>query len=71
MQRVAKAGAKQLTVESVIQSNGNYTLNDVFTGGGPPLPHGFNPDIYNVEPELGFYCLYRPRPGICLENTSG
>ena len=30
---------------------------------GITLPSGFGPDIYNYEPQLGFYCLYRPRPG--------
>ena len=36
------------------------------------------PDIYNVQPELGFYCLYRPRPGenisadtVVCENITG
>ena len=43
------------------------TLGGVFAGPTPEIPPGFIPDIYNVEPELGFYCLYRPRPG---ENVS-
>ena len=42
---------------------GNATLNNVFQGPTPEIPAGFTPDIYNVEPSLGFYCLYRPRPG--------
>jgi len=57
-----------LTVERVIRSDGNKSLDHVFTDGGPPLLPGYTPDIYNTEPELGFYCLYRPRPG---ENTTG
>eukprot|EP00656_Telonema_subtile_P039810 TRINITY_DN44893_c0_g1_i1.p1 TRINITY_DN44893_c0_g1~~TRINITY_DN44893_c0_g1_i1.p1 ORF type:complete len:565 (-),score=82.69 TRINITY_DN44893_c0_g1_i1:187-1881(-) len=67
MHRNQAAGAPTLTVETVVRSNGNLSLDDVFVDGGPPLPPGYNPDIYNSEPALGFYCLYRPRPG---ENSS-
>jgi hypothetical protein len=67
MHRNQQAGARTLTVETVIRSDGNLTLDQVFADGGPPLPKGFSPDIYNVEPQLGFYCLYRPRPG---ENST-
>ena len=64
MHRVQASGATQpLTVESVIRSDGKHALNGVFDGPSPLLPTGFEPDIYNVEPQLGFYCLYRPRPG--------
>ena len=52
----AKAGSPQLTVEKVIQSSGNLTLDDVFRGAG--VPPGFTPDIYNVEPTLGTSCLF-------------
>lgn len=40
----------------MIESDGNLTLDDVFTVGPPS-------DIFNVQPALGFYCLYRSRPG--------
>jgi len=63
MNRIKAAGAEALTVERVIRSDGNKSLDHVFTDGGPPLLPGYVPDIYNTEPELGFYCLYRPRPG--------
>ena len=64
MHRVQASGATQpLTVESVIRSDGKHDLDGVFDGPSPLLPAGFSPDIYNVQPQLGFYCLYRPRPG--------
>lgn len=47
--------------------SGKLTLDQVFEGPNPAVPPGFTPDIYNVQPQLGFYCLYRPRPG---ENTT-
>ena len=50
MHRNAAMGLPQLTVETVIRSDGNLTLDDVFSGGIAP---GFNPDIYNTEPALG------------------
>ena len=55
----AQAQAKQspqLTTELVIQSNGNLTLGDVYRVGAAS-------DIWNVQPALGYYCLYRARPG--------
>ena len=62
--RVKASGATQpLTVESVIRSDGKHSLGEVFAGPNPEIPPGFQPDIYSVEPLLGFYCLYRPRPG--------
>ena len=45
----------QLTTELVIQSEGAYTLDDVYANVTAS-------DIYNVQPQLGFYCLYRARP---------
>ena len=50
-------GKEQLTTELVIQSNGKKTLDDVF----PPSVPVTSRDIYNVQPELGFYCLCTPR----------
>jgi hypothetical protein len=68
MHRVQASGADHpLTVEGVIRSDGEHELGGVFGGPTPELPAGFQPDIYNVQPQLGFYCLYRPRPG---ENVS-
>ena len=62
--RVKASGVTHpLTVETVIRSDGKHSLDEVFTGPNPEVPPGFNPDIYSVEPLLGFYCLYRPRPG--------
>eukprot|EP00658_Telonema_sp_P-2_P078888 TRINITY_DN7498_c0_g1_i4.p1 TRINITY_DN7498_c0_g1~~TRINITY_DN7498_c0_g1_i4.p1 ORF type:complete len:242 (-),score=54.42 TRINITY_DN7498_c0_g1_i4:104-829(-) len=55
------------TVEQVIQSNGNLTLDQAIPG---PIPLGFTPDIYNVQPALGFYCLYKPRPGETPTNAT-
>ena len=58
MHRVKAAGATQpVTVETVIRSNGRATLDEVFSGPTPEVPAGFTPDIYNVQPKLGFYCL--------------
>ena len=50
-------GKDQLTTELVIQSDGNMTLDDVFPPG-IPVPAK---DIYNVQPQLGFYCLCSKR----------
>ena len=67
--RVQKSGAAHpLTVEGVIRSDGKFQLADVKTGPDPVVPPGYTAEdveqmIYNVEPQLGFYCLYRPRPG--------
>lgn len=47
-------GAPQLTVEQVIRSDGNFTLDNVFS----KLPPGYNPDIYNVEPQLGMQTYF-------------
>lgn len=58
MQRVVATGAPVLTTERVIRSDGKYTLDDVYRPVAPNVS-----DIYNVEPQLGFYCLYRPRQG--------
>lgn len=57
MQNVTAQHGRQLTTELVIRSNGTLNLNDVY------LPYGINGDIWNVQPQLGFYCLYRRRPG--------
>ena len=57
MRTVHDKGGVQLTTELVIQSNASLTLDDVYG------PYGINADIYNVQPQLGFYCLYRARPG--------
>jgi len=56
MKQVVQKGGRPLTVETVIRSNGTLTLNDVYG------PYGISADIYNVQPTLGFYCLYRKRP---------
>lgn len=55
--KVKAAGGVQLTTELVVRSAGNLTLDDVF------VKYGLNGDIFNVQPQLGFYCLYRARPG--------
>eukprot|EP00043_Microstomoeca_roanoka_P010142 m.96594 g.96594 ORF g.96594 m.96594 type:complete len:588 (+) comp14801_c1_seq1:91-1854(+) len=56
MKKVQSLGGKQLTTELVIRSNGTFTLDDVYG------PYNISADIYNVQPQLGFYCLYRKRP---------
>ena len=67
--RVQASGATHpLTVEGVIRSDGKHQLADVKTGPAQIVPAGYTAEdveqmIYNVEPQLGFYCLYRPRPG--------
>ncbi len=43
MGEVAAKGGVQLTTETVIESNGKYTLNDVY------LPYGINGDIWYGE----------------------
>lgn len=57
MQRLQAIKAAPLTTELVIRSDGNLTLSDVYA----PLNAGGGGDIYNVQPQLGFYCLYRAR----------
>lgn len=56
MKKVLQKGGRPLTVETVIRSNGTITLDEVYG------PYGISADIYNVQPALGFYCLYRKRP---------
>ncbi len=59
MAQVKARGLSQLTTETVIRSNGNISLDDVY-----PASHGpfASADIYNAEPaELGFYCLCSKR----------
>jgi hypothetical protein len=72
MKRVASEGGPQLTTELVIQSNGALSLDDVygpFNASRRPAerslfsPSSLSADIYNAQPALGFYCLYRGRPG--------
>ena len=66
MKRVKASGATQpLTVESVIRSQGKHTLGEVFGGPTPEVPKGFNPDIYNVQPQLGF-CERHARLALAL-----
>jgi hypothetical protein len=81
MRTVRDKGGVQLTTERVIQSDGvqhtrrgarsvpirarvrtgAQTLDDVYG------PYGLSGDIWNVEPELGFYCMYRPRWALAWE----
>lgn len=79
MARVAAEGGEQLTTELVIQSAGARSLNDVYgpyNATAAEFPsvfaapgfegRGFTAlaaDIWNSQPALGFYCLYRARPG--------
>lgn len=50
-----------ITVEQVIRSNGNLTLNDMLAKYNMvQASDGF---YYHAQPELGFYCIYRKRPG--------
>lgn len=53
MAQVKAAGGAQLTTELVIQSAGALSLDDVY------VRHNISADIYNAQPELGFYCLWR------------
>ena len=62
--RVAATGATPLTVESVIRSDGVQNLDHVFSAAA--VPRGFNPDIYNVEPALGFYWCIPPATPACF-----
>ena len=62
MAAVAALKLPQLTTELVIRSqysypNGSLALDDVYG------PAKLNADIYNAQPALGYYCLYRARPG--------
>jgi hypothetical protein len=54
---IAAQNGTQLTTELVVQSAGALTLDDVLT------PFNLSGDIYNAQPQGGFYCLYRSRPG--------
>ena len=59
MAQVKARGLPQHTTETVIRSDGNVSLDDVFPANhGPFASH----DIFNVQPaELGFYCLCTKR----------
>jgi len=59
MAQVKDSGSPQLTVETVIQSQETFTLDDVYPASKGPYP---SEDIWNVQPlELGFYCLCAKR----------
>eukprot|EP01116_Phalansterium_solitarium_P024335 TRINITY_DN8897_c0_g1_i1.p1 TRINITY_DN8897_c0_g1~~TRINITY_DN8897_c0_g1_i1.p1 ORF type:complete len:585 (+),score=186.92 TRINITY_DN8897_c0_g1_i1:185-1939(+) len=50
-----------VTVEQVIRSNGNLSMYDMLDKYGmSQASDGF---YYQVEPQAGFYCIYRKRPG--------
>lgn len=54
MQQVAQHDLTQHTVETVIRSNGNYTLNDVYPTGKNIT--WYSRDIWNVKPDsLGMW----------------
>ena len=58
MRDVLAKGEPQLTTELVIESQDTptpYSLDDVYRGVAA--------DIYNAQPQLGFYCLWRARAG--------
>lgn len=57
MANVTALGGTQLTTELVLRSNGALQLNDVY------VKYGLNGDIWNAQPQLGFYCLWRKRAG--------
>ena len=60
MAKVRTLGFPQLTTELVIQSQGGPSplkLDDIYG------PAKLSADIYNAQPKLGYYCLYRQRPG--------
>ena len=66
MKNISDRGLPQLTTELVIQSAGALTLDDVLA------KHGLSGDIYNAQPRLGFYCLWRSAsPTAPLPNCSG
>lgn len=46
-----------LTTEAVLRAGGALSFDDVYG------PYGLNADIFGVQPELGFYCLWSHRPG--------
>ncbi len=47
-----------LTVEQIIQSNGGYTIEDMYQTSTAADAMSF---YYQHEPQTGFYCLYRKR----------
>ena len=58
MRDVLAKGELQLTTELVIESQDTptpFSLDDVYRGVAA--------DIYNAQPQLGFYCLWRARAG--------
>lgn len=64
MAKVAAQGGPQLTTETVIRSDGKLTLDNVYKlnpRNNKSYTGLTSLDIYNVQPELGFYCLYRTR----------
>ena len=54
-------GGPQLVVEQVLRSNGALRLSDMLDKYN--LSHSADGFVYHVTPQLGFYCLYRARPG--------
>lgn len=46
-----------LTTETVLRAAGALSFDDVYG------PYGLSADIFGVQPELGFYCLWSARPG--------
>lgn len=61
MQTIASKGGTQLTIEDVIRSNGAHSYSDIYEKYGV---EGDAMALYwNVRPKLGFYCIYRARPG--------
>lgn len=61
LRTIATKGSAQLTIEDLVRSDGAKKLADVLQ------VHGLEGDAmafyYQAKPKLGFYCVYRARPG--------
>ena len=59
---VAAQGARALSVEDVLRSNGTLALADIYAKhpGAAAQADGF---FYQERPALGYYCVYRHREG--------
>lgn len=59
---ISARGGTVLTVEDVLRSRGNLQLADVY-GKYPGTDTIAASFYYQSEPQAGFYCIYRARPG--------
>ena len=59
---ISAAGGRAVSVEDVLRSNGALALADIYDGhpGARAAAASF---FYQAQPQAGYYCIYRARPG--------